>query len=150
MLTLKLNQGRQLFQSGFSQLPNKLFRRAYVTKCTSRDCILSRLSTNLREVDALEKMKDLILEMHMQDGSQLASIEEELERFKTEAAARGNTIDDDIGYRHAIYTDELTALTSANAQLSLMSSLLPSDSESVVFADSESDKSSSKAEAEKE
>ena len=95
-------------------------------------------------------MKDLILEMHTQDGSQLASIEEELEHFKTEAAARGNTIDDDIAYRHAIYADELTVLTSANAQLSLMSSLLPSDSELVVFADSESDKSSSKAEVEKE
>ena len=92
-------------------------------------------------------MKDLILEMHKQDGSQLDFIKKELEHFKIEAAAHGNTIDDDIAYRHAIYANELTALTSANAQLSLMSSLLPSDLE---FTDSESDKSSSKAEAEKE
>ena len=92
-------------------------------------------------------MKDLILEMHKQDGSQLDFIKKELEHFKIEAAAHGNTIDDDIAYRHAIYANELTALTSANAQLSLMSSLLPSDLE---FTDSESDKSSSKVEAEKE
>ena len=95
----------------------------------------------------LEKMKDLILEMHKQGGSQLAFIKKELKQFKTEAVAHSNTIDDDIVYRHAIYANELTTLTSANALLSLMSSFLSSDSE---FTDSESDKSSSKVEAEKE
>ncbi|KAF8130984.1 hypothetical protein EV363DRAFT_1450085 [Boletus edulis] len=117
-----LMEGKDIFRAGLSQLPDELFRKVYVAKRASRDCILSRLSTNLREIDALEKMKDVILEMHKKDGGELAAISKDLELFKTEAATRGDSIDEDIAYRHAVYADELTALTSTNTQLSLMSS----------------------------
>ena len=115
------NHGKDLFRTGLSQLPDTLFRKVYVAKHVLRDCILGHLSANLCKIDAREKMKDVILEMHKQDRSQLAAISEDLEFFRAEAMACGNTVDDDIAYRHAVYTDELTALTSTNIQLNLMS-----------------------------
>ena len=110
-----------------------------------RDCILSHLSMTLREVDALEKMKDFLSEMHKEDKSQLTSVDEDLKRFKDEVVAHDSILEEDVAYHHAIYTDELTALTSANTQLSLMSSFLPPDLESDVPFDF--DNSSSEVEA---
>ena len=69
----------------------------------------------LCKVDLLEKMKDFLSEMHREDNSQLVSINEELKHFKNEVVDHHCILDKDVAYRHAIYTDELTALTSANA-----------------------------------
>ncbi|KAG6379192.1 hypothetical protein JVT61DRAFT_11636 [Boletus reticuloceps] len=132
-----MTEGKDVFLTGLSQLPEQLFRKVYIAKRASRDCILARLSSSLREIDALEKMKDVIIEMHKQDENDLLAIGKDLEIFKAEAVARGNSIDDDIAYRHAVYADEFTALASTNTQLNIMLNItdpeLTSDeSESVV------------------
>ncbi|KAF8136271.1 hypothetical protein EV363DRAFT_1158040 [Boletus edulis] len=125
--------GKDIFRTGLSQLPDDIFKKVYIAKRASRDCILSRLSANLREMDALEKMKDVILEMHKYDRNELGAISKDLETFQAEALARGNCMDDDIAYRHAIYADEFSALASTNTQLDIMShSLILSDSESTT------------------
>ncbi|KAN0094401.1 hypothetical protein V8E55_002688, partial [Tylopilus felleus] len=121
LTTQDIAKGRNLIQTGISQLPDEAFRKAFIVKRASRDCILSHLFKTLCEIDLLEKMKDFLSEMHREDNSQLVSVDEELKHFEDEAMDHHCILNEDVAYCHAIYTDELTALTSANAQLSLLS-----------------------------
>jgi hypothetical protein len=52
-------------------LPDESFNTFYIATLASRDCILSRISTTRREVDALEKMMDFLLEISKHDKDQL-------------------------------------------------------------------------------
>ena len=78
---------------------------------------------SLREIDALEKMRDVLFQIHKHNNNQLAAASKELEFFKEKAQARGSDVENDIAYHHAVYADELTALMVATTQLSHMSSL---------------------------
>ncbi|KAI6101498.1 hypothetical protein EDD16DRAFT_1525912 [Pisolithus croceorrhizus] len=76
-----------IFQHYLSQLSNELFNKYYIAKLASRDCIVSRISVTLHEIDALEKMKDFLVESQKQEKEQLAAASEELELFVKEAKA---------------------------------------------------------------
>lgn len=115
-----LSQGEELFKAGLSQLPSDLFKKVYIAKRASRDCTLSRLSATLREIDALEKMKDVMITVRKHEEDRLAAISDDLAAYKAEAECRGDLVDDDIAYRHAVYADEFSALASTNTQINLM------------------------------
>ncbi|KAN0093229.1 hypothetical protein V8E55_004013 [Tylopilus felleus] len=111
-------EGKEILKTGLSQLPNGLFNKFYISKLTSREYILSRLSTSLHQIDALEKMKDVLLEISRHDRDQLAAASKELEAFKEVAQIRCSDVESDIAYRNAVYADELAALTVTDTQLS--------------------------------
>jgi hypothetical protein len=110
-------------------LPHEFFKKLYIAKRASRDCIISHISTTLREVDALEKMKHALLEMTKYDRDQLAAADSELLRFKEEALARSSDVTNDVAFRHAVYADELAALAVTDTQLGYMTSAADPDSD---------------------
>ncbi|KAI6102466.1 hypothetical protein EDD16DRAFT_1525611 [Pisolithus croceorrhizus] len=118
------------------KLSNELFNKYYIAKLASRDCIVSRISVTLREIDALEKMKDFLVESQKQEKEQLAAASEELELFVKEAKARNSSVMCDIASRHALYADECAALTAADKQLSQLLALSNYDS---ILGDSDTD-----------
>ncbi|KAI6022657.1 hypothetical protein EDC04DRAFT_2900737 [Pisolithus marmoratus] len=144
-------EGNDIFQRSLLQLPNELFNKYYITKLASRDCILSRISMTLCEIDALEKMKDFLIESQKQETEQLAVASEELELFMKEAKARNSSVMHDIASRHTVYADECAALTAADKQLSQLLALSHHESTSddsdtdtrddVVYEDDEDEKS---------
>ncbi|KAF9242570.1 hypothetical protein BU15DRAFT_72686 [Melanogaster broomeanus] len=113
-------EGKEVFKKGISLMPKELFDKLYIAKVASKDCILSRISTTLREVDALEKEKDALLAYEKYEKQQLAAACLELQLFKEEAQARASDIMDDVAFRHAVYADELVALTVTDMQLNHM------------------------------
>lgn len=109
-----------MFRTGLRQLPSDLLRQFYIAKMASRDCILSRVATNLREIDALEKTRSVLLEIQKHDKGILAAANQELTVLKEVADIQCSDIEQDIAFRHAVYADELTALTASNMQLNHM------------------------------
>jgi hypothetical protein len=101
-------------------MPSVVFNKFYTAKVASKDCILFRISTTLREVDVLEKEKDALLEWEKHEKERLAGVCTELQLFKEEAEAHGSDIANDVAFRHAIYADNLAALSVTNMQLNDM------------------------------
>ncbi|KAI6106051.1 hypothetical protein EDD16DRAFT_1746626 [Pisolithus croceorrhizus] len=95
------------------KLSNELFNKYYIAKLASRDCIVSCISVTLREIDALEKMKDFLVESQKQEKEQLAAASKELELFVKEAKARNSSV---------------MPLTAADKQLSQLLALSNHDS----------------------
>jgi len=109
-----------MFKKGLSLMPIEVFNKFYIAKVASKDCILSHISTTLREVDALEKEKDALLEYRKHEEERLPAAYVELQFYKEEAEARGSDIANDIAFHHAIYANDLTALATTNTQLNDM------------------------------
>ncbi|KAI6106050.1 hypothetical protein EDD16DRAFT_1524180 [Pisolithus croceorrhizus] len=118
------------------KLSNELFNKYYIAKLASRDCIVSCISVTLREIDALEKMKDFLVESQKQEKEQLAAASKELELFVKEAKARNSSV---------------MPLTAADKQLSQLLALSNHDSilgdldtdtrDDVVYEDDEDERS---------
>ncbi|KAI6150148.1 hypothetical protein EDD17DRAFT_1513625 [Pisolithus thermaeus] len=118
------------------KLSNELFNKYYIAKLASRDCIVSCISVTLREIDALEKMKDFLVESQKQEKEQLAAASKELELFVKEAKAHNSSV---------------MPLTAADKQLSQLLALSNHDSilgdldtdtrDDVVYEDDEDERS---------
>ncbi|KAG9312507.1 hypothetical protein JVU11DRAFT_6899 [Chiua virens] len=115
--------GEDAFREGLRQLPQHLVRQFYIAKLASRDCILARIASNLGEIDALEKTRTVLLEVKKHDQAMLATTDQELTALKEVAETQCSDIKQDIAFRHAVYADELVALTVLNTQLSHMLNL---------------------------
>lgn len=124
-----LNQGKEIFKKGLLQLPPELFKKFYIAKLASKDCILSRIAMTLREVDALEKTKDVLLEINKYDGDQLAGADSDLLLFKEAAQAHSSDVANEVAFHHAVYADELAALAITDMQLDHMTSTQSDDSD---------------------
>ncbi|KAI6122425.1 hypothetical protein EDD17DRAFT_1509276 [Pisolithus thermaeus] len=98
--------------------------------------LVSHISVTLHEIDALEKMKDFLVESQKQEKEQLAAASEKLELFVKEAKACNSSVMCDIASQHALYADEHAALTTADKQLSQLLALSNHDS---ILGDSDTD-----------
>ncbi|KAF8418930.1 hypothetical protein L210DRAFT_3510920 [Boletus edulis BED1] len=129
-------EGKDIFQEGLSDMPDSVFEKFYNAKLAARDTILSRISSSLREIDVLEKMRDAVLEYVMYNKNLLVSGGSDMERYKAEVNNRTDDLEDRIAYGHAVYADELAALTVSNTQLQYMLNP-PSDPEPSDESDSD-------------
>ncbi|KAF9236426.1 hypothetical protein BU15DRAFT_77000 [Melanogaster broomeanus] len=107
-------EGRRKLRRGLSSMSDEVVTKAFAAKMASKRCILSRISVTLAEVDAMEKQRDFLqaLEAEANDATK-----EELQSVKDVLGDHGVTLEDDIAFGHAVYADELVALTIADMQI---------------------------------
>ncbi|KAG6370136.1 hypothetical protein JVT61DRAFT_12438 [Boletus reticuloceps] len=129
-------EGKGMFQAGLSDVPANVREKFYAAKLAARDTILSRISSSLREIDALEKMRDAVMEYEKYNRDLLVSGSSDLERYKVEVNNGADGLENRIAYGHAVYADELAALTVSNTQLHYMLNL-PFDPEPPGESDSD-------------
>ena len=96
-------------------MSNSSVAKAYATRLAFKKSILARISLTQAEIDALEKQRNFVQCLDEEAHSDLAMIDNHLASFKEIMDERGLT--DDISYHHAVYADELVALTVADMQL---------------------------------
>ena len=82
------------------------------------------LSLARSEIHALEKQSDFLRAMQGGDNDELSAVDEELDCMKSELTERGVTLQDHIAFGHAIYADELVALTITDMQLRQISGVI--------------------------
>ena len=92
--------------------------KAYAARLAFKKCILARISLAQAEVDALEKQRDFIQSLEDDTHHDLSEVDDDLASVKEVMDERG--LADDIAYQHAVYADELVALTIAGVQLNQM------------------------------
>jgi hypothetical protein len=110
-------------RKGLSLLPEPLFEQYYVAKQASWDCILSCIATNLCEMDALDKIKNVLLEAQKLDEGQLAYVTSELEIFKEVAGTRSCEIKQQLVHHNNVHAEETRALAICDTQLGQMANL---------------------------
>lgn len=113
-------QGNEKFKHGLSFMTDATVTRAYAARLAFKKCILARISVTQAEIDALEKQRDFIHSLDDDFHSDLTGVDNELSSVKEIMDERG--IVDDISYHHAVYADELVALTVADMQLHQLTS----------------------------
>ena len=90
----------------------------------SKRTILARVSLAQTEVDALEKQADLLRAIEAEHSEELAASDEELGCIMDVLADRGIDPHEHAAYQHAVYADELNALTMSDMQLHQITALL--------------------------
>jgi hypothetical protein len=106
-------------------MSDDVVRKAYEAKKASKKCILSRISLTHDELNAMDKQTQLLRAMQEERIEELSSTDEELGSIKGVLVDRGiEDLEDDMAVGHAVYADELVALTIADMQLDQMSGLV--------------------------
>jgi hypothetical protein len=113
-------QGKEKFKRGLSSMSDATIERAYAARLAFKKCILACISVTQAEIDALEKQRDFIQSLDDDIHCDLTMVDNELASVKETMDERG--IVDDISYHHAVYADELVALTVADMQLHQLTS----------------------------
>ncbi|KIK74666.1 hypothetical protein PAXRUDRAFT_19646 [Paxillus rubicundulus Ve08.2h10] len=117
-------EGRQKFQCGLNQLSDMVVRKAYEAKMATKICILDCLSLTQSEIYAQEKQVDFLHAIQGEANEELSATDEELDCIKGVLADRGIAVEDHMTFKHAVYSDDLIALTIANMQLHQISLVL--------------------------
>jgi hypothetical protein len=146
-------QGKDIFKRGLSTLSHNMIRKAYRAKLATKQCILSRLSTTLLELDATGKHSDFLRAVKKDHEKDLSVVSKDLQSVKDVVIGQGIDIDDHIGFSHAVYAEELVALTMADMQLHQLSMVqgrqmtFAGESDGTTTSDDESSPDSSEDEA---
>ncbi|KIK94714.1 hypothetical protein PAXRUDRAFT_142279 [Paxillus rubicundulus Ve08.2h10] len=110
-------KGKQKFKRGLLSLSDTVLHKAYVAKLASKNSILTRLSLTETEVDALEKQADLLRTIQAEDKEELSASKQELDSIKEVLIDHGLDPPEHVAYKHAVYANDLIALTIADMQL---------------------------------
>ena len=117
---------------------DSLLRKAYISKVASKNTILNRITLTQSNIDALERRNEFFRALKQEVSDELSMNEEELDCIRNVLGGRGIT-EDDIEFHHAVYADELVALTIADLQLAQMVGRIHDNNESVSENSSDSD-----------
>ncbi|KIJ11239.1 hypothetical protein PAXINDRAFT_157366 [Paxillus involutus ATCC 200175] len=132
-------EGKHIFERGLSTLSPNVIKMAYRAQLATKQCILSRINTTLAELDATEKRSDFLRAVKEEHEKELSVVSEELQCVKDVVVGQGIDIDDHIAFSHAVYAEELVALTMSDMQLHQLSMI---QGRQMVFG-GDNDKSSS-------
>ncbi|KAF9228952.1 hypothetical protein BS17DRAFT_812912 [Gyrodon lividus] len=106
-------------------MSDNVVRKAYEAKKASKKCILSRISLTHDELNVMNKQIQLLQAMQGEQIEELSATDEKLRSIKGILVGHGiKDLEDDMAVGHAIYANELIALTIADMQLDQMSSLV--------------------------
>lgn len=107
-------------------MPSNLVRQAYEAKRASRGCMLQRIALTEAEIESVERYRDFLIGLRGKHQEELATFHQPvLEMLK--GALDGLTMEeteDDVGFYHAVYADELVALTVAQGQVNQVESVV--------------------------
>ncbi|KAF9244645.1 hypothetical protein BU15DRAFT_71608 [Melanogaster broomeanus] len=120
-----VDEDQEILFRGLSQLSDRLIIKAVEAKRASRDCILQRVALTRAEIESAERHIDLLTMIGTEDEEDLEVAESQLSFLRRVLDKRqlGET-KDDAPYYHAVYADELVALTIAGAQVEQMEQVI--------------------------
>ena len=100
-------------------MSDEAIRTAYAAKIAAKKCILIRIALAKANIDALEKRNDFFQTLQREAEEELAAHEADIECIRMNMGGRG-IVEDDIEFYHAVYAEELVALSTADLQLAHM------------------------------
>lgn len=139
-LTLLL-QGKVHFINVLSQMPELVLKKAYNAKQADHDCIVHCVALTLAEIKSAERHKDYLDIVQRQHEGELTTSSAQLDLLSEILDGhRMSDVEDDGGYHHAVYADELVQLTITKGQMNQVTEVM--DSRSMWRGDDDGDGSS--------
>lgn len=93
---------------------------------------MQRVTLTKAEIESAERHRDLLSEVHAENQDALATAESHLELLMQIFDQRDlQDIKDDVAYYHAVFADELVALTIADAQVEQMDEVIDEEGSSL-------------------
>ena len=125
-LTLLL-QGKVHFVNVLTQMPDLVLKKAYDVKQADRDCIVHHVAFTLAKIESAEQHKDYLDDIQRQHQGVLALSSAQLDMLSKILDDHGmSDMEDDGGYHHAAYADELIQLTITEGQMKQVNKVMDS------------------------